>query len=144
MSKLSSEQAIAREQQSQNPIAVDSKELALQIAEAADDKKAQDIVLLKVADISYLADYFVIITGFSRTQLKAIAESIEEKIEEKYHRVPVRVSGKREGEWVVQDYEDVIVHTFLPEEREYYNLEAFWGHAERIEFSDRNSEIRYE
>lgn len=128
MSKLP-EQAIASQNQS-----VDSKELAWQIATAADDKKAQDIVLLKVSDVSYLADYFVIITGFSRTQLKAIAESIEEQVEEKFARYPVRVSGKREGNWVVQDYEDVIVHTFLPEEREYYNLEAFWGHAERLEF----------
>ncbi|MBE9045688.1 ribosome silencing factor [Pleurocapsales cyanobacterium LEGE 10410] len=129
MSKLP-EQAIATQNQS-----IDSKELAWQIAKAADDKKAQDIVLLKVSDISYLADYFVIITGFSRTQLKAIAESIEEQIEAKFARYPVRVSGKRDGNWIVQDYEDVIVHTFLPEEREYYNLEAFWGHAERLEFS---------
>ena len=140
MSKLSSEQAVATQQQSANPAIVDSKELALQIADAADDKKAQDIVLLKVTDISYLADYFVIITGFSRTQLKAIAESIEEKVEEKYNLLPTRVSGKKEGDWVVQDYADVIVHTFLPEEREYYNLEAFWGHAERIEYSPQSSQ----
>ena len=139
MSKLSSEQAIATQQESQNSISIDSKKLALEIAAAADDKKAQDIVLLDVSDVSYLADYFVIITGFSGTQLKAIAESIEEKLEEKYNRIPVRVSGKREGNWVVQDYEDVIVHTFLPEEREYYNLEAFWGHAERIEYFSESS-----
>ena len=140
MSKLSSEQAVTIQQQSSNSVIVDSQELALQIADAADDKKAQDIVLLKVTDISYLADYFVIVTGFSRTQLKAIAESIEEKIEEKYNLVPVRVSGKRDGDWIVQDYADVIVHTFLPEEREYYNLEAFWGHAERIEYSPDSSQ----
>lgn len=135
MSKLSSEQAIAIDQKVSVNHTPDSKALALAIAKAAEDKKAEDIVLLKVTDISYLADYFVIITGFSRTQLKAIAESIEEQIEEKYQRIPVRVSGKREGEWIVQDYEEVIVHTFLPEEREYYNLEAFWGHAERIEYT---------
>lgn len=136
MSKLSSEQAITTQQQnSPIPSTINSKELAWQIAVAADDKKAADIVLLKVTDISYLADYFVIITGFSQTQLRAISESIEDQIEEKFDRHPVRVSGKREGSWVVQDYEDVIVHTFLPEEREYYDLEAFWGHAERIEFS---------
>ena len=140
MSKLSSEQAVTIQQQSSNSVIVDSQELALQIADAADDKKAQDIVLLKVTDISYLADYFVIVTGFSRTQLKAIAESIEEKIEEKYNLVPVRVSGKRDGDWIVQDYADVIVHTFLPEEREYYNFEAFWGHAERIEYSPDSSQ----
>ena len=131
MSK-SPQQAIITQNQSNQVI--DSKELALQVAKAAEDKKAQDITLLKVSDVSYLADYFVIVTGFSRTQLNAIAESIEEQIEEKFNLQPIRVSGKREGNWVVQDYGDVIVHSFLPEEREYYNLEAFWGHAERIEF----------
>lgn len=139
MSK-SSEQAIVTQNQSQNPSAIDSKELAWQIASAAEDKKAQDIVLLKVSDVSYLADYFVIVTGFSRTQLNAIAESIEERLEEKFDLQPMRVSGKREGNWIVQDYGDVIVHTFLPEEREYYSLEAFWGHAERIEFSQSSQE----
>ena len=112
-----------------------SEELAWKIAEAADDKKAGDIVLLKVVDISYLSDYFVIITGFSKTQLKAISEAIEDKIASEFTRYPSRVSGKTEGTWIVQDYNDVIVHMFLPEERDYYNLEAFWGHAERIEFS---------
>ena len=139
MSK-SSEQAIATENQNfatQSPL--DSKELALQIAAAAEDKKAQDIVLLKVDEVSYLADYFVIVTGFSRTQLNAIAESIEERLETKYDLQPVRVSGKKDGDWIVQDYGDVIAHTFLPEEREYYNLEAFWGHAERIEFVSQPS-----
>jgi ribosome-associated protein len=136
MRKLSSEPTINHQQQT-NPTqsTVSSKELAWQIATAADDKKAQDIVLLNVSDVSYLADYFVIITGFSRTQLRAIADSIEERLEEQFNRHPVRVSGKSEGTWIVQDYEDVIVHTFLPEEREFYNLEAFWGHAERLEFS---------
>ena len=131
MSK-SPQQAIITQNQSNQ--AIDTKELALQVAKAAEDKKAQDITLLKVSDVSYLADYFVIVTGFSRTQLNAIAESIEEQIEEKFNLQPIRVSGKREGNWVVQDYGDVIVHSFLPEEREYYNLEAFWGHADRIEF----------
>ncbi|WP_019509080.1 ribosome silencing factor [Pleurocapsa sp. PCC 7319] len=138
MNKLSSKQTITSKKTSHIKSTVSSKELAWEIAAAAEDKKAEDIVLLKVTDISYLADYFVIITGFSRTQLQAIAESIEERIDEKYNLQPVRVSGKREGNWVVQDFEDVIVHTFLPEEREYYNLEAFWGHAERIEFSQHS------
>ena len=135
MSKTS-EQAIATENQNNDrSLVIDSRELALQIAAAAEEKKAQDIVLLKVDEVSYLADYFVIVSGFSRTQLNAIAESIEERLEEHYNLHPIRVSGKRQGDWIVQDYADVIVHTFLPEEREYYNLEAFWGHAERIEFS---------
>lgn len=133
MSK-SSEQAIATQNQPQTPT-IDSKELAWQIALAAEDKKAEDIVLLEVSEVSYLADYFVVITGFSRTQLNAIAESIEERLETEFALQPMRVSGKKEGDWVVQDYGDVIAHIFLPEAREYYALEAFWGHAERIEFS---------
>ena len=133
MSKISSEQTVSTVQESDRVISVDSRELANQIANAAEDKKAQDIVLLDVSEVSYLADYFVIITGFSGTQLKAIADSIDRRIEDNYNRLPVRVSGKKEGNWIVLDYEDVIVHIFLPEEREYYNLEAFWGHAEHIE-----------
>ena len=134
MSK-SSESAIATQNQYSTKTNADTKELALKIADAAGEKKAADIVLLDVSDVSYLADYFVIITGFSRTQLNAIAESIEECLETDYNLQPTRVSGKKEGGWIVQDYGDVIVHTFLPEEREYYNLEAFWGHAERHELS---------
>lgn len=133
MSK-SFEPATATQNQSSTKSIIDPQELALEIADAAEDKKAADLVLLKVSDVSYLADYFVIITGFSRAQLNAIAESIEERLEEKYNLHPARISGKREGGWIVQDYADVIVHIFLPEEREYYNLEAFWGHAERHEF----------
>jgi ribosome-associated protein len=133
MSK-SSEPATATQNQFSTKSTISPQELALQIADAAEDKKAADIVLLNVSEVSYLADYFVIITGFSRAQLNAISESIEERLEEKYNLQPVRVSGKREGGWIVQDYADVIVHIFLPEEREYYNLEAFWGHAERHEF----------
>ncbi|MBD1925046.1 ribosome silencing factor [Trichocoleus sp. FACHB-90] len=112
-----------------------SQELAMTVATAADDRKASDIVLLNVAEVSYLADYFAIATGFSRVQVRAIAQSIEEKVETQCQRLPLRVEGKAEGSWIVMDYGDVIVHILLPPEREFYNLEAFWGHAERIEFT---------
>jgi ribosome-associated protein len=119
----------------QNPtLSPDTEQLAWAIAEAADDRKGEQILLLKVAEISYMADYFVLITGFSRTQVKAIASSIEQKLETVYQRYPIRVEGQAEGNWILQDYGDIIVHIFLPQERSYYNLEAFWGHAERIEF----------
>ncbi len=111
-----------------------SEQLAWKIAEAADDKKAGDIVLLQVQEVSYLADYFVIATGFSTTQLRAICESIEKQLIEQYGKYPIRVEGKNQGNWVVIDYGEVIAHIFLPEAREYYNLEAFWGHAERKQF----------
>ena len=112
-----------------------SDQLAWTIADAADDRKAEDILLLKVDNVCYLCDYFVIVTGFSRTQVRAIAQSIEDKVAEKLKRNPRETEGEADANWILQDYGDVIVHIFLPEEREYYNLEAFWGHAERIEFS---------
>lgn len=112
-----------------------TKQLALICAEAADDRKAADIVLLKVAEVSYLTDYFVLATGFSRTQVRAIADSINDKVEQELGKRPIRVDGKTDASWIVLDYGDAIVHVFMPEEREFYSLEAFWGHAERIEFS---------
>ena len=111
-----------------------SKEIAYLIAEAADDKKAQDIVLLQVTKVSYLTDYFVVVTGFSQPQLRAICDSIEQKVAENLEREPIRIEGKTDGRWVLIDYGEVIVHIFLPEEREFYNLEAFWGHADRIDY----------
>lgn len=110
----------------------DSWRLAETIALAADDRKAADISVLRVTDVSYLTDYFVLATGFSRTQVKAIIDAIEDAVQKNFGREPLRTEGKGEGSWVLQDYGDVIVHIFLPEEREFYNLEAFWGHAERI------------
>ncbi|MFM7578791.1 MAG: ribosome silencing factor [Microcystaceae cyanobacterium] len=115
---------------------VTTEQLVLTIASAADDRKAGDLVVLKVTDVTYLADYFVIATGFSRTQVRAIADSIDKKVEETYQRLPLQTEGKSDGTWILQDYGDVIVHIFLPEEREFYNLEAFWGHAQRFTFPE--------
>jgi ribosome-associated protein len=112
-----------------------SRQLALLMAEAADDRKGVDIVILKVSEVSYLADYFVLVTGFSSVQVRAIARSMEDKAEQECQRYPLRTEGQGDGTWMVQDYGDVIAHIFMPEQREFYNLEAFWGHAEKIEFS---------
>jgi len=112
-----------------------AKTLALCLAEAADDRKGGDILVLQVADVSFIADYFVIVTGFSRTQVRAIADSMENTAEETCHRLPIRQEGKGEGTWVLLDYGDVIAHVLMPEQREYYDLEAFWGHAERLPLS---------
>ena len=115
-----------------------SEQLANTIARGAEEKKAEDIVLLSVASESYLSDYFVIVTGFSKAQMRAIADSIESKVKEELQRNPLRVEGKSEASWILQDYGDVIVHIFLPREREFYNLEAFWSHAQRIDFQPSN------
>ncbi|MGB7440967.1 MAG: ribosome silencing factor [Coleofasciculaceae cyanobacterium] len=116
-----------------------SKDLALTIAQAADERKGEDIVILKIGDISYLADYFVIVTGFSRAQLRAIYQSVEEKMQSLWERLPLRTEGQANGSWILQDYGEVIVHIMLPQDRDFYDLEAFWGHAEKIEFQASQS-----
>lgn len=112
-----------------------SRAIAMTAAQGADDRKGGDIVVLGVAEVSYLADYFVMVTGFSRVQVRAISQSVQDKVEIECQRLPLRVEGQAEGSWVLLDYGDVIVHVLMPKEREFYNLEAFWGHAERIEYS---------
>lgn len=111
-----------------------SRELAMIAAQAADERKGGEILLLRVDEVSYLADYFVMVTGFSRVQVRAISMSIQEKVETKLHRIPLRMEGQAEGSWVLLDYADVIVHILMPNERDFYNLEAFWSQAERIPF----------
>lgn len=108
--------------------------LAFSIAEAADERKGANIRILKMSDVSYLADYFVIVTGFSAVQVRAIARNVVDQVEDTWHRSPMHTEGQQEGTWLLQDYGDVIVHVFMPEEREFYGLEAFWGHAEDIPF----------
>ncbi len=117
----------------------ESRELALTIAQAAEERKAGEMVLLGVAEVSYLADYFVLVTGYSRAQVRAIAGAIEDKVEQEWQRLPLRTEGKAEGSWVLQDYGEVMVHIMMPKEREFYNLEAFWGHAERIELPESSA-----
>jgi ribosome-associated protein len=111
-----------------------SQQLALTLAEAADDRKGADILILNVQDVCFLTDYFVIVTGFSRTQVRALADSMKKATEEHCHRSPTHSEGQSDSNWIVLDYGDAIAHIMMPEAREFYSLEAFWGHAERISF----------
>ncbi|NJL46066.1 MAG: ribosome silencing factor [Leptolyngbyaceae cyanobacterium SM2_3_12] len=109
-------------------------QLAYAVAAAAEERKGSDIRILQVGDVSYLADYFVLVTGFSAVQVRAITRSIEATLEDDWNRRPLRVEGQMEGNWVLLDYGEVIVHVFMPEAREFYDLEAFWGHANQIAY----------
>lgn len=109
-------------------------QLALAVAEAVEDRKGADVILLRVTDVCYLADYFVIATGFSNVQIRAIAQSVQDRVIDDWQRYPQRVEGISEGSWIVLDYGEVIAHVFMPHERDFYNLEAFWGHAERVQY----------
>ncbi len=122
------------------------EQLALLAADAADDRKAGDMVLIDISQVSVLADYLLIVSGFSKVQLRAISTSIIEKIEATYDRPPIRIEGQNQGGWILLDYGDLIVHVMMPEQREFYNLEAFWGHGEIValpEFSTKDDGAAY-
>ncbi len=108
-----------------------SEALARLAAEACDDRKAVDIRLIRVDEVSSLADWFVICSGLSDVQVRAIARSVEDRLEEEAGRLPLRREGVTEGRWVVLDYGELLVHVLTPQERSYYDLEAFWGHGEQ-------------
>ncbi|MBA4535901.1 ribosome silencing factor [Bacillus aquiflavi] len=95
---------------------------------AADDKKAEDLIVLNMKGISLIADYFIICHGNSNKQVQAIAREIKEKVEKQGFTVK-RLEGYDEGKWVLVDLGDVVAHIFHREERSYYNLERLWGDA---------------
>ncbi len=107
------------------------KDIAVLAAEAADDKKAEDIDILKVEGLTVIADYFVICSANSDKQVRAVARAVDEKLSEKGIE-PRRIAGMNDARWVLIDYADVIVHVFQKREREYYDLERLWADAEKI------------
>ncbi|MFN2341053.1 MAG: ribosome silencing factor [Halanaerobium sp.] len=107
------------------------KDIALLAADAADDKKAEDIDILDVQGLTVIADYFVICSANSDQQVRAIARAIDDKLSEKGIE-PQKIAGMDDARWVLMDYADVIVHVFKKREREYYDLERLWSDAEKI------------
>jgi len=107
------------------------KDIAVLAAEAAEDKKAEDIDILKVEGLTVIADYFVICSANSDKQVRAVARAVDEKLSEKGIE-PRRIAGMNDARWVLIDYADVIVHVFQKREREYYDLERLWADAEKI------------
>jgi ribosome-associated protein len=110
-----------------NPL--DTLELARHIVNEVEDKKAEDIVLLDLRPDAIIADFFVICTGNSDRQLKALADYVRETVKENFARLPSSTEGKAESGWVLMDYGDVVVHFFLEHKRQYYNLEGLWRTA---------------
>ena len=106
-------------------------EVARRIVEAAEDKKASDIVLLEVAALTTIADHFVICSGGSERQLEAIADGVVEALRAEGIR-PIGREGEAASHWVLVDFGSVIVHIFTPPERDYYELEKHWAEAKTI------------
>jgi len=121
---------------------MDSKKLALECRELADNRKAEDIVVLDVADISSIADYFVIASGTSEPHLRAISDEITEKLREQHGVRPRAVDGTLQAGWLVLDYFDVIVHIMRNDVREHYDLEGLWGDAPRVRLRAKAKAVR--
>jgi ribosome-associated protein len=98
------------------------------VVDAASDKKAEDILVLNVSEVTTIADLFVICSGRGERQVQAIADEIVEKAKAA-GRQPIGVEGYGAGRWILIDLGDVVVHAFVPEERELYRLEKLWGDA---------------
>ena len=116
---------------------MDSRKLALLCRELADNKKAEDIVILDVRELSSVTDYFVIASGSSEPHLRAIVDEISEKLRVEHHLRPKSVDGTLRTAWVVLDYFDVIVHVMRGDVRERYDLETLWGDAPRVKVRKR-------
>ena len=111
---------------------MDSRKLALLCRDFADNKKAENIVVLDVRKISSVTDYFVIASGTSEPHLRAIVEEITSKLREESGIRPRAVDGTAHGAWVVLDFFDVIVHVMRQDVRERYDLEGLWGDAKLV------------
>ena len=109
-------------------------EMAKLACRALDEKKGKDIKVIDIHEVSVIADYFVIANGTSSTQVKSLADEVEYQIGEKQGIKPANIEGRGQGNWVLLDYENVIVHVFNPQTREFYNLEKLWAECEKVEF----------
>jgi ribosome-associated protein len=112
-------------------VLLDPGQLARVAADIAYDKKASDVLLLDIRELTTIADYFIICNGNNARQIAAIAEAIEEELRKQGARLLNR-EGVAESGWLILDYGDIIVHIFGPKEREYYRLERLWSEAKTV------------
>ena len=109
-------------------------ELSKKIAGYLDNKKAHDVKIIKIDDLTVVTDYIVIATGTSTTQVKSLADEVDFMVEKELEIKPARVEGYESKNWILIDYETVIVHVFHPQAREYYDLDKLWADGTEIEF----------
>jgi ribosome-associated protein len=114
---------------------ISSQERALLLSRFALEKKAYDLVLMEVREVSSIADYFIVCSGRSDRQVQSIAQGIEENLGKAGIR-PLSVEGTSHGHWILMDFSDVIVHIFYQPAREFYDLEGLWAHAPRVELPE--------
>lgn len=112
------------------------KETALLLAKALDSKKGLDIKVLETGHLTTLADYFVLCSATSTTQIKALADACEKAMKEEANELPHHVEGHRGGTWILLDFSAVVVHVFNEEARQFYDLERLWSDATPVDLGE--------
>jgi ribosome-associated protein len=113
--------------------------LACQSAQAAEDSRGKDALVLDLTGVTPIADYFVIATGASGRQMRAVAEEVDRVLREHGSR-PVGIEGKDDSQWILHDFGDIVLHVFSPEARKLYDLEHLWADAPRVDWKAVNSQ----
>ena len=113
----------------------ESKKMALLAVEALEDKKAEDITIIDISEVSVLADYFIIADGPNRNQVQAMADSAEEALGRAGYDAK-QIEGYQSANWILMDYKDIIVHVFSKEDRAFYDLERIWRDGKQITKED--------
>ncbi len=112
-----------------------AKEMARIAAAALEDKKARDLKILDISDVSVLADYFIIASGSNRNQVQAMVDEVEEKLGQAGY-TPKQIEGYQTANWILMDYQDLIIHVFDEENRLFYDLERIWRDGNLVEKVD--------
>ena len=112
-----------------------AKQVAYEVTKALDSKKGMDIKLLRIDEVSSLADYFLICTGTSNTHVKTLCDSVEAKVVDELGEKLLHREGHRGGTWVLLDFGCLVVHVFTNETREFYDLERLWNDAKPVELA---------
>ena len=129
----------ARTEDKKRQTAASTREISRLAVDAILEKKGKNILVLDIHDVNGVADIFILATGDSDLQNRAIVESVRAKLKEEAGERPWHVEGNDHYNWVLLDYVDLVVHVFLPEQREYYSLERLWGDAPREEVTESQS-----
>ena len=114
---------------------MDSKEMAKLAISALEDKKAEDIALIDISEVSVLADYFLIASGTNRSQIQAMIDNVEEQLGKKGCN-PKQIEGYESANWILMDYGDIIVHVFDSENRLFYDLERIWRDGKKMDVAE--------
>lgn len=114
---------------------MDSREMTKIALEAIEDKKGSDVRIIDISNVSVMADYFIIASGSNRNQVQAMADNVEEKLH-KIGVTPRQIEGYQTANWILMDFNDIIVHVFNEEDRLFYNLEKIWLDGKVIDKAD--------